>query len=42
MTKAPTKVIESGRVTIPVEVREELELEKGDYILIDVTPLRGK
>lgn len=39
MSKAPTKVINDGRVTIPAEVRHELELQEGDYVMIDVTPL---
>jgi AbrB family looped-hinge helix DNA binding protein len=39
MSKAPTKVINNGRVTIPAEVRRELGLEEGDYVMIDVTPL---
>jgi len=36
MAKVPTRVIENGRCTIPFDLREELSLEKGDYILIDV------
>ena len=39
MTRIPTKVINDGRVTIPADVRRELELEKGDYVLVDVQPL---
>jgi AbrB family looped-hinge helix DNA binding protein len=39
MNRAPTRVIDNGRVTIPAEVRRELGLEKGDYVLIHVTPL---
>lgn len=39
MSKAPTKVINNGRVTIPAEVRNELGLQEGDYVLIDVEPL---
>jgi len=38
---APTRVIDSGRVTIPAVVRDELEIEKGDYVMIDVQPLDG-
>lgn len=36
MAKAPTKVIEGGRVTIPAPVRRELDLSRGDYVIIDV------
>lgn len=39
MSKAPTRVLKQGRVTIPAEVRRELELEQGDYVVIDVKPL---
>lgn len=41
MSKAPTRLLEQGRVTIPAEVRRDLELEKGDYVIIDVEPLGG-
>ena len=41
MSKAPTKVINDGRVTIPAEVRRALDLEEGDYVMIDVEPLEG-
>lgn len=39
MSQAPTKVINNGRVTIPADIRRELGLEEGDYVMIDVTPL---
>jgi len=39
MVQAPTRVIESGRVTIPADVRDELELQTGDYVIIDVKPV---
>lgn len=39
MSKAPTKVINNGRVTIPAEVRRELGLEESDYVIVDVQPL---
>lgn len=43
MSKAPTKVINNGRVTIPSDLRDELGLQEGDYVLIDVEPLeRGE
>lgn len=37
--RAPTRIIDDGRVTIPADVRNDLELEKGDYVLIDVEPI---
>jgi AbrB family looped-hinge helix DNA binding protein len=42
MSQAPAKVQENGRVTIPVDVRRDLELETGDYVVIDVQPLNGR
>lgn len=39
--RAPTRVIDDGRVTIPAHVRQDLELEKGDYVMVDVRPLEG-
>jgi len=39
MSKAPTRVLEQGRVTIPADLRRDLELETGDYVVIDVEPL---
>lgn len=43
MSRAPTKVINNGRVTIPADLREKLNLEEGDYVIIDVEPLeRGE
>lgn len=36
MEKYPVKVINNGRVTIPAEVRREMELENGDYVVITV------
>lgn len=37
----PAKVHTDYRVTIPADVRRELDLEKGEYVLIDVKPLDG-
>jgi len=39
MVQAPTKVINNGRVTIPADVRQELGLEEGDYVMVDVEPI---
>lgn len=41
MVTAPTRVINDGRVTIPADVRRELGIEEGDYVLIDVRPMEG-
>lgn len=32
----PTRVQKGGRVTIPVEIRRDLQLNRGDYVLIEV------
>lgn len=40
MVTAPARVINDGRVTIPVEARRELGIEEGDYVLIDIRPIR--
>lgn len=39
MGQVPTRMIGNGRVTIPADVRKDLDLEKGDYVLIDVEPI---
>ena len=39
MPRAPTRVIEQGRVTIPAHIRQDLDLEKGDYVVVDVRPI---
>lgn len=41
MAEAPARVQEGGRLTVPVEIRRELELSRGDYVLITVRPLDG-
>lgn len=38
MATVPAKVIGDGRVTIPVEVREEHNLSDGDYVILEVEP----
>jgi len=37
----PTQLRQRGQVTVPAEVRRELNLKEGDYILIDIEPLSG-
>jgi AbrB family looped-hinge helix DNA binding protein len=39
--KSTTKVLKDGRVTVPFQIRERLELEHGDYVEIDVRPAGG-
>ena len=41
MVLAPTRVLKEGRVTIPADVRRELDLTPGDYVLVDVQGLEG-
>jgi len=38
-TTCPTKVRDRGRVTIPADVRNNLGIEEGDYLLLNVEPL---
>ena len=39
MSKAPTRVQEGGRVQIPADMRRSMNLDAGDYVIIDVKPL---
>lgn len=39
MVRAPARVIDDGRVTIPAHIRRDLGIEKGDYVMVDVHPL---
>lgn len=39
-TTCPAKLQDSGRVTIDVDTRRELELEPGDHVILSVKPLR--
>ena len=39
--KAPTRLIDDGRVTIPVDIRRELGIEEGDYVVIEIEPFNG-
>ena len=32
-------MLAQGRVTIPVDTREELELEQGDYVIVKIERL---
>jgi len=38
-TTCPAKVRDRGRVTIPADVRNNLGIEEGDYLLLNVEPL---
>lgn len=39
MVYIPAKVISEGRVTLPMHIRKELDIEAGDVVLVDVRPL---
>ena len=39
--KHPAKIQNGGRVSIDADIRRELELEQGDYVMIGVEPLEG-
>jgi len=40
---AATRVGAAGRVTLPAELRRDLGLSPGDYVVIDIEPLnRGE
>lgn len=41
MKASPVKLRKNGQVTIPVKVREALELEKGDLLELNVERLGG-
>lgn len=41
MVSVPTRVLKQGRITIPAEAREELGLNPGDYVIVDIRPLNG-
>jgi len=38
-TTIPVPVRRRGQVTIPAEVRHEMRIDEGDYVLLDVKPL---
>lgn len=37
--KATAQLRREGRVTIPVSVREQLELDHGDFVVLDIEPV---
>lgn len=41
MATAPTRVLKQGRITIPADVRQELGLSPGDYVVVDIQPFDG-
>jgi bifunctional DNA-binding transcriptional regulator/antitoxin component of YhaV-PrlF toxin-antitoxin module len=41
MVEAPAKVISGGRVTLDSDIRRDLDIQEGDYVLIDVRPVEG-
>lgn len=41
MPTAPARVLAEGRVTIPAEIRHDLGIEKGDYVVLDIETLEG-
>lgn len=40
--KASAQLREYGRITIPASVREQLGLDYGDFVVIDVTPVEER
>jgi len=39
---AATRVGAAGRVTLPAELRRDLNLSPGDYVVLDVEPLNRR
>ena len=39
--ECPAKVLDQGRVTIDASIRQDLGLEKGDFVVLQVRPLEG-
>ena len=39
MSKAPARVQEGGRVQIPADIRRDMGLDTGDYVVLNVQPL---
>ena len=37
--KFSNPMLEAGRITIPADTREKLELEHGDYLIVEVEKL---
>ena len=38
--KGTAQVLREGRITLPKSVRQELELGHGDFVIIDVRPIK--
>ena len=41
MAKQATKIQRGGRISIDADIRRELGLEEGDYVVINVEPLEA-
>lgn len=39
MEKVPAKVISGGRITLPKELRREMQIEEGDYVVVSAHPM---
>lgn len=39
--RVPARILERGRVTIPKDVRDDLGLEHGDRVWLEVEPVEG-
>ncbi|MFC7071616.1 hypothetical protein ACFQJ7_17035 [Halovenus rubra] len=39
--RCPAKVLDQGRVTIDASIRRDLELEQGDFVVLQIEPLEG-
>lgn len=35
------RIIADGRVTVPSHIRDELDLERGDYVTLEIEGLNG-
>lgn len=41
MSEVPAKIISGGRVTLDSDIHRDLDIEEGDYVLIDVCPMES-